>query len=248
MPLRHTADYVPDSTDEMDSSCRICVCFNECRRSSRSRESMGMIAVALLCPDPLTREGALARLSSHRELDVQSWEFGCRADVLLVVTGAITVPVLALMESARSQSQGVAPKLVVVADQFSEEQVARMIVMGLTALLHRRESSFNRIVEAICAAAGGRVDLPESVQMYLLGRVRSGGGLSASPNGIGTELETREVDVLQLLSDGLGTREMASQLSYSERTVKNIIHAVVFRLDLRNRTHAVAYALRTGII
>jgi DNA-binding NarL/FixJ family response regulator len=44
----------------------------------------------------------------------------------------------------------------------------------------------------------------------------------------------------------LGTPEIAVELCYSERTVKNIIHGVLTRLRLRNRTQAVAYAVRSG--
>jgi DNA-binding NarL/FixJ family response regulator len=53
---------------------------------------------------------------------------------------------------------------------------------------------------------------------------------------------------LRLLADGLGTQEIAERLNYSERTVKNIIHAVRCRLELRNRVHVVAYAVRNGVI
>jgi DNA-binding CsgD family transcriptional regulator len=38
------------------------------------------------------------------------------------------------------------------------------------------------------------------------------------------------------------------QLFYSERTVKNIILDITSRLELRNRAHAVAYAIREGLI
>jgi len=41
---------------------------------------------------------------------------------------------------------------------------------------------------------------------------------------------------------------VGGRLFYSERTVKNIIHDVTSRLDLRNRTHAVAYAIKQGLI
>ncbi|UJW36801.1 LuxR C-terminal-related transcriptional regulator [Saccharothrix sp. AJ9571] len=43
-------------------------------------------------------------------------------------------------------------------------------------------------------------------------------------------------------------REIAAQLCYSERTIKNTVHDVVSRFQLRNRTHAVAFAMREGMI
>jgi DNA-binding NarL/FixJ family response regulator len=54
--------------------------------------------------------------------------------------------------------------------------------------------------------------------------------------------------VLRLVADGLDTAEIATKLSYSQRTIKNILHDITSRLHLRNRSHAVAYALRHGLI
>jgi DNA-binding NarL/FixJ family response regulator len=53
---------------------------------------------------------------------------------------------------------------------------------------------------------------------------------------------------LKLLAEGLDTSEVGRQLYLSERTIKNVVHDVTSRLNLRNRTHAVAYALRHGFI
>lgn len=58
----------------------------------------------------------------------------------------------------------------------------------------------------------------------------------------------RELAVLELLADGLDTKEIAEQLSYSERTVKGVLHELTTRLRLRNRAHAVAFAVREGYI
>jgi DNA-binding CsgD family transcriptional regulator len=61
-------------------------------------------------------------------------------------------------------------------------------------------------------------------------------------------LTKRERDVLALVADGYSTREVAVRLAYSERTIKNIVRDVTMRLNLRNRTQAVAYAVRSGWI
>jgi len=52
----------------------------------------------------------------------------------------------------------------------------------------------------------------------------------------------------RLVAEGLDTAEIAHKLCYSERTVKNALHDVTSRLQLRNRSHAVAYALKQGLI
>jgi DNA-binding NarL/FixJ family response regulator len=67
-------------------------------------------------------------------------------------------------------------------------------------------------------------------------------GLSLSP------LTSRERQVLSLVAAGYPTREVARQLCYSERTVKNVIHDVVIKFNARTRSQAVAAAVREGLI
>ena len=61
-------------------------------------------------------------------------------------------------------------------------------------------------------------------------------------------MSKRELHVLRLVADGHATSHIARELAYSERTVKNILHDVTTRLQLRNRAQAVAYAVREGLI
>jgi DNA-binding CsgD family transcriptional regulator len=70
-----------------------------------------------------------------------------------------------------------------------------------------------------------------------------------SPRGLTlTGLTPRETEVLRLVAEGHDTAEIAETMCYSERTVKNILHDLTTRLQLRNRSHAVAYAMREGLI
>ena len=70
-----------------------------------------------------------------------------------------------------------------------------------------------------------------------------------APRGLSfAGLNDRERDVLRLVAEGHDTAEIATLLSYSERTVKNVLHDLNTRLQLRNRSHAVAYAVREGLI
>ncbi|HYQ66192.1 helix-turn-helix transcriptional regulator [Actinophytocola sp.] len=67
-----------------------------------------------------------------------------------------------------------------------------------------------------------------------------------SPAGIA--LSAREIDVLRFIADGHSNVHIARMLSCSHHTVKNVLHDLMGRLQLRNRAHAAAYAVRAGII
>lgn len=61
-------------------------------------------------------------------------------------------------------------------------------------------------------------------------------------------LTEREIRVLTRIAEGREIIEMAQEMSYSERTVKNIVHDILTKLGARNRAHAVAPAIGYGQI
>ncbi|PWS39378.1 DNA-binding response regulator [Streptomyces sp. ZEA17I] len=58
----------------------------------------------------------------------------------------------------------------------------------------------------------------------------------------------RQTAVLTLVAEGHGNAVIAQALSCSEHTVKNVIYELMARLQVRNRAHAVARAVRAGLI
>ena len=66
--------------------------------------------------------------------------------------------------------------------------------------------------------------------------------------GLRSVLTSRECAVLRLIADGRLTREVASELSYSERTVKTVLRDAAVKLGARSRSQAIAYAVREGLI
>lgn len=66
--------------------------------------------------------------------------------------------------------------------------------------------------------------------------------------GAPDSLDRRSRRVLQLLADGLNTREIAQDLSYSERTIKKLIRDLEATLHARSRAQVVAHAIRQGLI
>ena len=68
------------------------------------------------------------------------------------------------------------------------------------------------------------------------------------PREVEQEPTLREIEVLQLISDGLVNREIGQRLFLSEETVKSHVRHLLAKLQARSRAHAVAVGLRRGII
>jgi DNA-binding NarL/FixJ family response regulator len=83
-------------------------------------------------------------------------------------------------------------------------------------------------------------------------RGSNGGGEVIPFAGPMQELEqeptSRELEVLQLISDGLVNREIGQRLFLSEETVKSHVRHLLAKLQARSRAHAVAVGFRRGLI
>jgi DNA-binding NarL/FixJ family response regulator len=205
--------------------------------------------VAVLAADPLMSEGTVAYLRSRPEVRPVPWGEVGRADVVLVMAGQITEDTLVQIQRVAEERAGDELRVVLVGDGIREPQLLRAVTSGVVTVLPRRDADYGHIVRAIVQAHAGHGEMPPQAVGWLSARIRAIQEQVLAPNGLtAAGLQAREVDVLRLLADGLDTAEIAVLLNYSERTVKNIIHGLLTRLKLRNRSHAVAYALRSGAL
>ena len=99
---------------------------------------------------------------------------------------------------------------------------------GVLAVLIRNHVSADQLVSAVRAASVGLSIQP-----------------SPRPSG---SLDSRSIEVLQLLAEGAATKEISDKMGYSERTIKGIIRDISIGLGARSRAHAVATALREHLI
>jgi DNA-binding NarL/FixJ family response regulator len=119
----------------------------------------------------------------------------------------------------------------------------------LRGLLIRANLDADALIRVVLAVSAGQALLPPAVQGQLLDQVEQVHRNVLAPRGItASGLTVREVTVLRLMSEGLEVAEIALLMSYSERTIKKILSAVLSRFGLRNRTQAVSYAIRLGVI
>ncbi len=62
------------------------------------------------------------------------------------------------------------------------------------------------------------------------------------------DLTPRELEVLKLIAGGLCNRDIAQELTISEKTVKNHINNIFSKLHINDRSHAILYAIREGLV
>lgn len=196
--------------------------------------------------DPISREGAVSQLRGRPEVEIREDLSSAPGTVALLVEDTLDEAALArLRRIVRSESA----RAVLVVGTIRETELLDVIECGVGAIVWRREATAHRLVQAVVAAQRGDGDLPADLLGRLISQVGTlHRGAAGRPGAPSLGLAPREVDVLRLVAEGLDTGEIASKLSYSERTVKNVMHGLTTRLHLRNRAHAVAYALREGYI
>lgn len=120
------------------------------------------------------------------------------------------------------------------------------------------------VIDAVKAGAdgfllkeGSKEDLQAAISMVLAGKAHFEGHLTrrallrlsrSGTESIDRGFSDRERQVLCLMAAGRTNREIALNLHLSERTVKGHVEAVMRKLDAKDRTHAVATALRNGLV
>lgn len=208
-------------------------------------EPLERIEVFISACDPLSREGVVSQLRGHPVTAVEERDLSPTVVALVVVEEVDDKTT----QQIRSLKQRGLERIVVMATRVEDGGLVAAVEAGANGFLRRSQSTTTRLLDTLRTAASGEGALPPDLLGRLMGQVGRLHRQVLNPRGLTfTGLTEREVKVLKLLADGFDTVEVGHQLFLSERTVKNIVHDVTSRLNLRNRTHAVAYALRQGLI
>ncbi|MFE0464001.1 response regulator transcription factor [Kitasatospora sp. NPDC058965] len=204
------------------------------------------IAVRVQAEDPISQSGVVAQLRTRPELRLlEAAEIG-QADVVLLVADGLDQRTATQLRALR---RTVAAALVLVVSTLDDTAMATAVECGVVGLLRRSEATADQLVRVLGSAVRGEGAIPPDLLGRLLEQMGKLQRQVLDPRGLNfSGLHQREIEVLRLISEGHDTREIAAKLAFSERTVKNVLHDVTSRLQLRNRAHAVAYAMRQGLI
>lgn|SRR5690625_4919739 len=207
---------------------------------------MKRVSVWIDAADPISRAGVVSQLRVRPEIQIVEPEDHEDALVAMVVADTLDD---ATVQKLRAAGRKGFARTVLVVGRIDDAELITAIEAGIVGLVRRDEATADRLVDVIQTAAVGDGTVPADLLGRLLTQVGRLQRQVLDPRGLTfSGLSTREIEVLRLIADGYDTAEVAKTLSYSERTVKNVLHDVTSRLQLRNRSHAVAYALREGLI
>jgi len=194
---------------------------------------------------PLTREALSALLRAHG-FDV----IGCASDgEEAIVEAARLRPDLVLLDlsmpgidglTALPRLRGAAPEaeVVVLTASGTEENLLAAIRAGAAGYLLKTEPP-ERIAAFLDGVANGEAALSGQVARRLLEQVRHGNGRDAGvPDAIADALSARELEVLLLLDEHLGTDEIARRLFISEHTVRSHVKSLLRKLGVSSRREA----------
>jgi DNA-binding NarL/FixJ family response regulator len=161
-------------------------------------------------------------------------------DVIVVALRQDDPTPFRVIATAKALREGV--RVLTLIDDVTGSELREAVVAGADGFLVTTAPLAELRRGVVSTARGERVVSPE-VALHLAGAWRPDS--ERSPHA---SITPRELEVLELLAEGLTNAQIAERLKVSPRTVKTHVQNLLSKLDTRDRTGAVARAFRLGII
>lgn len=205
-----------------------------------------MIRVLIAADALLVRAGLVALLKENAAFEV----VGSVPIAQLAQQAAGLRPDVVVMDSERFDEElpfgnDETPEIVLLTDDAHAAWVIDALRAGARAVMPR-DATASELAAAISAAAAGLLALHPATAEALLNSAPAPAMEAAAVTP--QSLTPREVEVLRMLAEGLGNKEIARQLGISEHTVKFHLGSIFTKLDATSRTEAVMTGVRMGLI
>jgi DNA-binding NarL/FixJ family response regulator len=204
------------------------------------------LCVSVAALDPLLAAGVQSALSEREDIVLTTHD---AAQVTVVAADTLDASTLDIVSAISGAAHR--PSVVLLAARLTPAQALSAIAAGARSLLLRPDATAQSVVQAVLATANDDCVMPPDLLGALLEHRPDGSARAGAQDRWGGRdpvLSDRERVVLNLIASGRDTAQIARELCYSTRTVSNIVQDITRRFDLRNRAHAVAYALQAGLL
>ena len=161
-----------------------------------------------------------------------------RPDIVLM---DLSMPVLDGVGAARRIREEVPDSKVVVLTMHDDPAMTRAALQAGAAAYLTKGTSFADVLDTLRRVQEGEETLSPRLAASMLEHL----GPEPTRNDL---LSDRQVEILQMIADGMSTKQAARALGITQKTVHNHLNATYRRLDTQSLTHAVLSAVRLGII
>jgi two-component system, NarL family, response regulator YdfI len=204
-----------------------------------------VLRAAVVAEAPLVRAGLRASLEQAGGFEVVAAAASLH-DLHATGPAALDVIVAESQESAEDAfgghgAEGMPPLVLLL--EADDGSPAEWLTDGITLL--PKDASGSHIAAAAVAAASGLVATSKALMAEALRYARTPASSAASMH---ERLTAREAQVLEGLAQGLGNKAIAESLHISTHTAKFHVAQIIAKLDATSRAHAVAKALRAGLL
>lgn len=164
-----------------------------------------------------------------------------RPDLLIV---DLKMPVLGGIEVARAVLGSVRSTRVVILTGFGESAPAIEAISSGVAGYIVKDVEPETLIHALLAVAGNEHVISSSLIDPVIQTLSQGEVSKRSHDG----LSERELQVLRLAASGLANKEIAKALDITQKTVRNHVNQIHVKLGIHDRSQAVLYAVRKGLV
>jgi len=214
-----------------------------------------MITVLIADDQPVVRQGFELFLAGHPEIEVVGHASSGRHAVQQV---SALQPDIVLMDIRMPNGDGLTAtreilaqfesiRVIVVTTFDLDEYVFAALDSGASGFL-LKDTDPDELADAVVTVAGGGAVLSPRLTPRLMTEFTRR-GVPSPPTSVAPQhdLSLREMDVVQLLAQGLGNNEIARALHLEQSTVKTHVSNICRKLDVNTRVHVVIWAYRNGI-
>lgn len=201
------------------------------------------IRILIVDDHPVVRAGLSSMLATQPGIDVvgsaSSGEEALemvRRDMPDLLLLDLRMPGMSGIDTLLALKAMKAPARVIILTSFEmDENIYRAVQAGALGYL-LKDTSQSQMLEAITTVHSGKRYIPSQIAARLAERMMR------------SNLTARELEILEMLAKGLTNKQIGTALSISDNTVRNHVNSIMEKMEVSDRTEAVAVAIQQGIL